>query len=168
MNDITLAKIDTAMGAARQLIKGTTADKLAYLMRHLPQSIVDGQLINYKGESIGATDLEDQVLVKVERLSEAKQITDALMTDIFHPINTRVLVAYAEEGEKELPKLEGDKKGKKKESKSEELADDEIQLIKAIDKGKAKKASKLLKELNKSGTLSEKQWKKYKKQIKGI
>jgi len=174
MDKISLV-LNTVMGAARQLIRGTTADKLAYLMKHLPQKIEDGQLVNYIGEPMGEIDLEDQELVKVERLSESKQITDKLLTDIFHPINT---IVYEKEVKDvtigDAPKPVSDDKGEiitgkdKKDSKSEELADLEIQLIKAIKKGKNKKASILLKELNKSDTLKKKAWKKYKKQIEGL
>ena len=37
-------QIHATMGNARQLIKGSTVDKLAHLMHSLPQRIEDGRL----------------------------------------------------------------------------------------------------------------------------
>lgn len=170
-------QIHTVMGAVRQLIKGSTSDKLAFLQRTLPQRIEDGEFINYMGESIGKTDLDDQELVKVERLLEASQITDKLLTDIFHPLNTRIFIDLDKEVDGE-PR--NSKKAKKKSKKNNvdalgepEPSNDELSrqaditaLKKYIKKGSAKKASKLLKSLK--DTLNKKAFKQYKKQVKGL
>ncbi len=80
-----IAKLEGAMAATRQIKTG--ADKLDFIMFMFPQQIKDGKLINFKGKIIGAFDADDQVLVEASRVLDATKVTDALMNDVFNPLN---------------------------------------------------------------------------------
>lgn len=155
--------ITVAMGAARQLIKGSGVDRLAWLRHNLPQKIEDGQLINYEGEVITDTNLPDQELVKLERLTEAKVITDALLTDLFHPLNTTLFVNTDKEPVEDTDEVVPDPIATLDEG---EVDVDCSKLEKAIKKGKKEKAESLLADLK--GDLAKDLYKTYKKQIKGL
>lgn len=159
------AGIKVAMGAARQLIKGTGADRLAWMKHNLPQRIENGVLINYAGEEMGESNLPDQEFAKAERLTDAKVITDALMSDLFTPLNQTIFAKTAPTEKADEPEDSPECEAAVEEG---QVTDDEIikKLEKAIKKGKAEKAAELLDELK--PCLDKKQFKTYKKQIKGL
>ena len=178
--ETTRAVIKNSMGAIRQLNKASASDKVAWLSHHIPQAVIDGELVNFVGEVMGKTNLPDQEFVKVERLMSAQVITDALLNDLMHPLNiTMFSKEYdavgetdGEDGEviddeepivDEKPKKD---KKKKKDEKIEDLPVDTENLEKAISKGKIEKATKILKSLK--SVLPKETYKKFKKQIEGL
>ena len=181
--ETTRAVIKNSMGAIRQLNKASASDKVAWLSHHMPQAVIDGEVVNFLGEVMGKTNLPDQEFVKVERLMSAQVITDALLNDLMHPLNitmfskeydavdgTDDMIAEVEEAiNVEEPmvdeKPKKDKK-KKKEEKVEDLPVDTENLEKAISKGKIEKATKILKSLK--SVLHKEAYKKFKKQIEGL
>ena len=190
--ETTRAVIKNSMGAIRQLNKASASDKVAWLSHHMPQAVIDGELVNFLGEVMGKTNLPDQEFVKAKRLTSAQVITDVLLNDLMHPLNitmfskeydavdgtTEMTVLEEEDGAndvdeepvftKDLSEDESkkEKKKKKHEGKIEELPVDTADLEKAIAKGKVEKATKILKSLK--SALHKDSYKKFKKQIEGL
>jgi len=190
--ETTRAVIKNSMGAIRQLNKAAASDKVAWLSHHMPQAVINGELVNFLGEVMGKTNLPDQEFVKAERLTSAQVITDALLNDLMHPLNITMFskeyeaidrtacvaadeCAIDEADVNEEPEFSKDlsedeakkeKKKKKHEGKIEELPVDTADLEKAIAKGKIEKATKILKSLKLA--LHKDSYKKFKKQIEGL
>ena len=190
--ETTRAVIKNSMGAIRQLNKAAASDKVAWLSHHMPQAVINGELVNFLGEVMGKTNLPDQEFVKAERLTSAQVITDALLNDLMHPLNITMFskeyeaidrtacvaadeCAIDEADVNEEPGFSKDlsedeakkeKKKKKHEGKIEELPVDTADLEKAIAKGKIEKATKILKSLKLA--LHKDSYKKFKKQIEGL
>jgi len=183
--ETTRAVIKNSMGAIRQLNKASASDKVAWLSHHMPQAVIDGEIVNFLGEVMGKTNLPDQEFVKVERLMSAQVITDALLNDLMHPLNITMFSKEYDtvDGTDKATGLDEDEdainaeepiadekpkkdKKKKKDEKIEDLPVDTENLEKAISKGKIEKATKILKSLK--SVLPKETYKKFKKQIEGL
>lgn len=84
-NSHVIAKYEGIVATLRQI--KTSADKLDFITLMIPQKIENGKLYNFKGKEIGAFDADDQELVDASRVLEATKVTDALMNDVFNPLN---------------------------------------------------------------------------------
>jgi hypothetical protein len=163
-------------------------DKKEALEILAPKEIKDEKILNFRGRVIGMVEgAEDRVLNEDEVLEKQSRITQAFVESIFKPLMDLLNVEEddqvvdedeedveedaAEEVEEEVEESEEEapKKKKKKDSPTEEKAENdmagvEADIEEAITAGKAKKAKKLLKTLDKDHPA----YKQYKKSIKKL
>ena len=161
--------ITILMASLRQL-KG---DRKDFMEAMLPQRVEGNSLINFKGNAIRHWEAPDQEIVPMELVSEQKVVTDAFLTKVFKYTNDfffSVEEESSEEPEEVEEPVESDAIGRDPDEEPEVEGHDEqldtSALDKAIKKGKGKKASKLLAEIE--GGMSKDQRKAYKKQIKEL
>ena len=180
MKALLIARTEGTMAAVRQCTDGKS--RIEHMKVMLPQRIEDGHFINCSGDKIGTWDGEDQEIFPLERLVNATRCTDALMNEIYKPING--LFGTASERAKTKDECEGycepDAEGYcEPDAEGDDVIDVEIEpdksgfgedvsilkdINKAIEKGKLKKAKSLL-EASKE-ILDHDDYKSLKKQIK--
>lgn len=175
-----ISRVGATMTALRQL-RGDRKD-FARLM--IPQRLEGGQLLAVGGGVLGSWDGEDQEIYPAE-LMDQKVVTDAWLNKLFEPVNKLFGSASEQEAilnssidglgaEGQIPDEDGPEPAEEDDNSPSDLdidaeesnSVDTSKLEKAIKKGNAEKAQKLLKGLKED--LPKDAYKAFKKQVKGL